>query len=330
MFKQKTLLLAITGSLILPGCANLIPDTAPSVLATMTVRNGGVSQEDMYRIGRYYQGQLRYAEAEQAFLDVLKLNPAHAEAHNALGATYFAQGRITKAEEQFQLAIAAAPNAAHLRNNLARLHAMTGKVSQPTGSASVAEVSTKQDEKNTPATAAAPLNSPAKSADAAAQSASVPQANQPSAKLASVAPGVWELNLRSAQPTAVASYEKTAAMPAAMRIEISNGNGVSGLAKRVGTYLQVNGYAKPRLTNHASFKVARTEVQYLRGAEAQAQELLTTLRSPARLVQANTLDRKTKVRVIIGHDFRETPAIAEAGMSDRLAANTAGQASAGK
>lgn len=304
MKPRKLLSVSLVGTaLFLFGCSGTIPTDMPVVHPLLAVRNGGVDADGMYRIGRYYQEQSRHAQAEKAFLDSLKMDPRHAEARNALGVTYFVQGRHAQAEEQFRLAIAAAPDEAHLRKNLSRLYALTGRQPEPVADVSIAAtvVAAKAVASGEPARPAAAVTPPADRGDA-----------QPAARLVPVAPNVWELNPSPAE-SATAGPAPAAAAPLAQRVEVSNGNGVTGLAGRVGRHLQANGYRKPRLTNQPGFGIRQTEVRYVAGSEGQAQALVAVLQAPARLVPAKKLERNAGVQVVLGRDFRESPAIAAGG-----------------
>lgn len=325
MFRRNAIALAVGGVALFSGCA--APSAGLKVEPVMAVRDGGIEAERMYRIGRQYQGQARHGSAEEAFLKALALDPGHVEARNALGVAYFAQGKIRAAEEQFRMAIVVAPARAHLHNNLGYLYQQIGRSEEAVNAFSEAlrldprnprilnnlAALTCQDVGNCTATAA-PIALPA--ADAAA---SQPAEPAPTVQLASVAPNVWELRPISAdssagrpqatEPAATATAAQ-APLPAS-RIEVANGNGVTGLAKRVGTYLRDQGYAAPRLTNHRTFSQQRTEIQYVPGAESVARRLNDTLAHPARLVPVAQLERRIPVRIVLGKDFNEAQSIAQ-------------------
>lgn len=289
MTSHKTFALSLAGTALLIGCA------APSKpLAVKAVApNVSISSTDaqaLYRIGRYYQSESRHKEAEEAFHAVLAINPAHADARNALGVTYYVQGWMSKAEEQFQLAVVAAPDLPYLRDNLDRLHALTS-TSKP-----AAAMPTKVSPATDPE--AAPIASPATAT-----------------QLVSIAPNVWELKPVAASSATIVLPAKVAVQKttnAVLSIEIRNGNGVSGLARRVGIYMQAQGLGIARLTNQRHYGQVRTEVQYVAGAEQQARELVAMLSVPARLVPATTLNAQTGIRLVLGRDYRNSETIARA------------------
>lgn len=382
MFRRNAIAIAVGSMALFSGCATTNGTTGASIgIEPVFAVRGGVDAEAQYRIGRYYQGQLRHEAAEKAFLRALTLDPYHAEAHNALGTVYFELGRIQKAEEQFKRAIALAPARAHLHNNLGYLYQEIGRADDAISAYSEAlrldpksqrilnnlAALTCEDRAECLAVGAgalanapvAPLH-PTRQADAPAEQAAtraealtpsepaaagVPAAPQaattvsyatasavvPTVQLASVAPNVWELRpaiseapqRKGAVPIPVAVLATAQATTSAVtpvripagRIEIANGNGVRGMAARMGGYLRDNGYASPRLTNHQTFSQRRTEIQYVAGSADLARQVERSFGQPARLVQVASLERQAPVRVVLGKDFDESTVIARGRMA---------------
>lgn len=334
MFKRNAIAAAVGGAALFAGCAAPPQPARLAVEPVMAVRGGGAEAERLYRIGRQYQGQKRHANAEEAFLKALAHDANHAEAHNALAVTYFEQGLIRQAEQQFRLAIAAAPGRAHLHNNLAHLYREIGRDDDAISAYSAALLVEPDNRRaleglaaltcrDQSACAAAAAPAPAAKTDSAPAPAAA-QSIAPTVQLASVAPGVWELRpLSAAQPSrpagaSPASYAapqavaapRDAAAPADRRVEVANGNGVPGLARRVGVYLHEQGFAAPRLTNHRNFRQQYTEVQYVPGAEALARSVSGSFDGPARLVAVTRLERRMPVRLVLGRDFNESQSMA--------------------
>lgn len=345
MFKRKTLALAVGGVALFSGCAAPSHPTRMTVEPVMAVRNGGLDAERMYRIGRQYQGQQRLGSAEEAFVQALALDAHHAEARNALAVTYYEQGLIRKAEQEFKLAIAAAPTRAHLHNNLGYLYQQIGRDEEAISAFRAAllvdpdnqrardslaaltcgDKSACNARKASAATPAAPAAAPEM---VRPSSAAVVQPDAPTVALASVAPNVWELQpIATSKPSHAASASVAPALvsPAVAgqtakalpvltkRIEVANGNGVAGMAKRVGSYLHEQGFLPPRLTNHRNFKQPYTEVQYVPGAESLARQVSDSFERPAHLVAVSKLERQMPVRLILGKDFNESQSMAKGG-----------------
>lgn len=111
--------------------------------------------------------------------------------------------------------------------------------------------------------------------------------------------------LQPVSKTARQARTVAAASPAykPFRIEVSNGNGVTGMARKVAGYLNGEGYSGARLTNRKPFRVVSSQVQYRVGYLEQAQSLASALPGHAALVQANNLRVDISIRVVLGKDL---------------------------
>jgi len=116
---------------------------------------------------------------------------------------------------------------------------------------------------------------------------------------ARVAPaGASSLAAASATATAASS----AAPPDPVRLEISNGNGITGAAAslaRVARTLDLDGVTTVRLTNARPFTVPRTRIEYPHAQRALADALSHRLDIPLK-VRRDTAPRD--VRIVLGHD----------------------------
>lgn len=137
-------------------------------------------------------------------------------------------------------------------------------------------------------------------------------------RISPVAANVIELRL----PEQQRSESKT--LPAAqapVRVEVANGNGVGGLARKTSSYLKGIGYGPVRLTNQKPFTLARTEIQFRPGFQQQAKSLQSALAGRGVLASSDLLRQDIHVRVVLGKDLRTTAQLAEieAGKPLRLA-----------
>jgi hypothetical protein len=89
-------------------------------------------------------------------------------------------------------------------------------------------------------------------------------------------------------------------MPALVRLEISNGNGVAGAAARLARSLRVAGYQTVRLTNVKNFDVPLSRIEYQRGRQAMAQSLSERLGLP--LTAQGGDSPATDMRIVLGRD----------------------------
>lgn len=109
------------------------------------------------------------------------------------------------------------------------------------------------------------------------------------------------------QATVAAERPARPAVPAAKpyRIEVSNGNGVTGMARMVAGFLHKEGDAGARLTNRKPFNVASSQVQYRVGYRVQAQSLASALPGRPVIAQADNLRGDISVRVLLGKDIAD-------------------------
>ena len=130
-----------------------------------------------------------------------------------------------------------------------------------------------------------------------------------SAKLVQLEPNVYELRMRqynmAPMPMALTStvvLSSDYANVAKLRVEVANGNGVVGLAGKVGQFLRSQGYPVARLTNQKPFQVRITQIQYREGHQAEANLLQSNLPDSPALVMRNDLRADVGVRLVLGKD----------------------------
>lgn len=104
-----------------------------------------------------------------------------------------------------------------------------------------------------------------------------------------------------------ASGEREAAAPASastsmVRLEISNGNGVTGAAARLARLLDVDGLKTVRLTNVRPFTVPLSRIEYQREQTVLARRLGDRLGLPLHKLRGNPA--YADMRIVLGHDVR--------------------------
>jgi len=266
-----------------------------------------------YQIGRSHQDRLQYEAAIAAYRKSLERNPGNAEAHNALGVIYATLGKHEQAVTEFMAALAVAPSAAHIHNNLGYAYLLHGRRAEAAAALGVAtrldpvnrrsrenmkalETALAQDTQAPAGTALAPVE--------AQVTESLPdKKSEPSPPhLISVAPNVLELRQGIATQV-TSSVPLTPIHRTLAKVEVANGSGVTGLARRTVSSLQSRGYAVARLTNQIPYIQVTTEIQYRRGEESQASELNALLLQPAKLVESSRLSPTFGVRLVLGRDI---------------------------
>jgi hypothetical protein len=116
--------------------------------------------------------------------------------------------------------------------------------------------------------------------------------NTGNSELVQLAPSVYELRLA---PKFVAAQS--------FRLELSNGNGVTGMAKRLGEQLIAKGLPKARLTNQKPFRQRVTQIQYRDGYADVAEALRSRMPNQPPMIKTAALRASTDVRVVLGRDL---------------------------
>jgi hypothetical protein len=92
------------------------------------------------------------------------------------------------------------------------------------------------------------------------------------------------------------------AMADLVRLEISNGNGITGAAARLARSLDVDGLKTVRLSNVKPFVVPNSRIEYQRDQQKMAQALSQRLKLP--LQQRRDSIAYADMRIVLGHDAR--------------------------
>ncbi|MRW91080.1 hypothetical protein GJ699_13875 [Duganella sp. FT80W] len=92
------------------------------------------------------------------------------------------------------------------------------------------------------------------------------------------------------------------AAPDLVRLEISNGNGITGAAARLARSLDVDGLKTVRLSNVKPFVVPNSRIEYQHDQQKMAQALSLRLKLP--LQQRRNSIAYADMRIVLGHDAR--------------------------
>ena len=272
-----------------------------------------------------YSQQGRFAEAITLLRGAASKSSA-AYLHNNLGYIYHLQGDHAAAIREFRIAMTLEPHHPWARNNL-RLattalerHAKQRAERSPDRAASTApaievwgEVRGRQDKVESTVVAAVREATPdsAKLTPTVTEGAPrtpVAQISKPLKPMADINSNHQKSPIGGLEPVRFASSVKTsipdgASVTEKVRLEVSNGNGVTGFAKRMSEILVRHGIPVHSLTNQLPFKQLATEIQYRDGFEQEANQLKTRLGGNAMVARSNTLRSHIDVRVLLGHDI---------------------------
>ena len=288
-------------------------------------------------LGVIYSRQGKYREAIEAFQVAIKQAPKSAHLYSNMGYAYYLQGQYAESVTALEQATLLDPTNQRALNNLGLAYAKAGSKGESTqafaqaanvpttiSNVSVAEVTTPSQ-----STLQLPVNG-AKVAAAVPAETNVKPVPQPEVQvltlpkdrgvvrpasntvsvvdsrvqLVQLAPNVSELRVRQngAEPMQVVEVANNPS-PEKLRVEVANGNGVTGAAGKVGQYLHSQGYPTARLTNQKPFQVRMTQIQYRDGHQAEAQLLQSSLPEALVLVQRNDLRADISVRLVLGKDI---------------------------
>jgi len=291
-------------------------------------------------LGVVYSRQGKYREAIEAFQLAIEHAPKAAHLYSNMGYAYYLQGEYAASVKALQQATALDPNNQRALNNLGQAYAKAGNTTQAAlafseaisvDKASQSAANHNVAEAAVPAQSAPPnvTNIAATSAADGRAAAVTPQdaqvlaipkdrgviraaetaplvvpAVESRARLVQLAPHVSELQLRpqSDETVQIASVENTQDMQQ-IRLEVSNGNGVSGAAGKVSRFLRAQGYTAARLTNKKPYRTQATQIHYRPGYEAQALLLQSKLLDAPKLVERNDIRANVSVRVVLGRDM---------------------------
>lgn len=294
-------------------------------------------------LGVVYAKQGKYQKAIEAFKTALNYAPAAAHLYSNMGYSYYLQGQYTESVAALKQATTLDPSNQRALNNLGMAYAKAGsqgesiqafteaisveaKAAEASASAqsalaqvqatNLAVVQTEEKSVNISDIFAAKIITPQSDVQelvlpknggvirAAPLPSAVPVVES-SVTLVQVAPNVFELQSQQLSATPMQEAEAPVMVDwKQARVEVSNGNGVTGMAGQVGKFLLGQGYQVTRLTNQKPFAVKKSQIQYRDGHRNEAKFLKDSLPDSPELVQRNDLRADVGVRLVLGNDMR--------------------------
>lgn len=263
-------------------------------------------------LGCLYAERGEMDRATESFAQAVALAPDAAYLHGNLGYAYLLQGRIVGAYAALHRALRLDPGFERGWRNLQRIAeqrpdaALAGAIAArqfdrlPDALPGTLPA-TPPDTEPTQAVSAPQPAAPAPAADSASSATADEPAAIPPSPVAESAPA----------PTAAAQPEtldqpSTAPRPwdfSALRIEVSNGNGVPRFARKFGAQLRADGLPVSRITNLGSFRLRQTVVEFQPGHEHAARALNVRLGLAARIVPAIKPRPRSDIRIALGQDL---------------------------
>ena len=332
MLDNPGLRLALCALPLLVSCTQFAQiDQSPRVQPFFRVSNSLGSAHGYYLLGAYYDGQNRLDQAETAYRQAIEIDPDAVDARNALAMLHSARHQYDEAITELEKAVRKAPTVAKLHNNLGYVYYLNkdhaGAINEfrlalaldPYHALALNNLEASCDQLDVFARERVVLLTPdplrhTRSGPCAAPAnvslAGVDGAAPASAPLSTLLDRVI-MKVKQATHFLIAQPEgrvpdEVVAAPAAQptfRLEIANGNGAVGLARRMRDALQQEGGPPPRLTNLKPFTQRETVIQFRAGFEEAARSLSLQLSAhPVQLVAAD-ITPASDVRLILGHDI---------------------------
>ncbi len=288
--------------------------------STATYQPSPSDAEESYRIGRNFHLAMRPEQALFYYRSALRSYPSHVNARNGLAVLYAEQGQLDLAITLWQeMAVTATgPSRAALLANLGYAHLLQGDAAR-------AQVVLEQ------ACLLDPLNEGAWQhlGDALAGTGQTERAQAMHQQAASLRGHDLRADLATTNAAPVSTWAQTdirenssgifvlrrieplVAQPhaagAPAMLEISNGNGVTGLAKSMARQLGEGDTRVVRLTNQKGYAVHHTRVEYQPNYRSAAEQLAQ--RVGAVNVVAAAKPGRSDLRLVLGHDLKRAPAM---------------------
>ncbi|SDW05962.1 LytR C-terminal domain-containing protein [Nitrosomonas communis] len=275
-------------------------------------------------LGVIYSTQGEYPLALEHFHKAISIAPSATYLYNNLGYAHLIQGQNSEAVAAFQEALNFDPDNHKARQNLAMAQKRMGVVE---GMAIFSPIIKKPGE----ISASVPQNLPAKQNSRQQQLVQVAPnvyefkveqeklqpipmaapvsraAPRPASTPVIASPSTSPIYLTSlAHDQAEKSVPKNSnsvAVEQNKRIEISNGNGVTGMAKDMATFLKLYGFDNARITNHPTFQQSQTEIHYHTDAHTHAERISQLMPGQVKMIENNELREDTQLKILLGKDI---------------------------
>lgn len=339
MFKIKRLTWVIGCALALNGCAFTQKDQSMAgieIKPVTNIRHANASPKIMYLLGRYHQGKVDYPRAIAAYEKALAAKPDYVEALNGLGVIYSILGQHELSLQHLHKAIQISSRDTYLYNNLGYAYLVHGNEAE---AAKALEKALLLDPENKRARHNLLIAHERIALAAKTELPNLAQTDSTSPETSSIAlettqadfnklddiqlhsqDSISQLDLTQPQAPVYKMTENDAPSPVIseatlqpeaarlsgnkdIQIEVSNGNGISGMAKQVSGFFQQYGFAKARLTNHRSFTQNQTEIYYRPNSYQEAHQINQMLPKQARLIESMELRHDIQVKILLGRDF---------------------------
>lgn len=286
-------------------------------------------------LGVVYSSQGDYSLALEHFQKAIELTPTATYLHNNLGYAYLLQERYREAADAFREALHFDPSNSKASRNLATVQKRMGlseqdaiasidpaieqrpaivtltanapqsQIMQPISyqsSQSLVQVAPQvyefRNEDQKPAQALPAVPATASTSQATPASRAIPVTASTIDQPIQLTPLVAD---RAAEVQPKEKTDIAAIHP--QKIEVSNGNGVTGMARNIAIYLKQFGFDNTRLTNHETFRQTHTEIHYHPSALALSKKISQLMPSSVKIMETAELRADTQLKILLGQDI---------------------------
>ncbi len=302
-----------------------------------TIRPAMGNPESHYNLARYYQERGNHQEAIKEFMKTVAIDPGNVKALNAMGVSYDSLKDYGRASQCYQAALKIEPNSAYVYNNIgqslllqgnhlsaieafkkaverdnanARIHNNLGRAYAMAGRHDLAVAEFERGSKGVSAESVlASVLQEAEGRPSTRDSENIAAGENTKAFAARVS-GFLQAraagNVRNEAVVSVKAPKGPAGVGIAANVsmEVSNGNGVNGMAKSMSDYLKKEGFRVTRVTNGERFDVAATCIYCEKDYVGAAKELAGRMPVAAQIKQLPRLDvPQIKVKLLVGRDM---------------------------
>ncbi|MDH3346645.1 MAG: tetratricopeptide repeat protein [Desulfobulbaceae bacterium] len=241
-----------------------------------------------YRLGIFYLRQGQYSDAAAAFSKAIKIDPNNIKAYNGLAVSYDGMSMYKAAQRVYGAAIARRPDQAYLYNNSGCSHLLQKKTTLALTSFTKARQLDQENNRirnNRDLVFAKIKRSPVRI---------IPGAE--SAK---------DISSKVAKKHALKMQKGVSCLEEKKRfaVEVSNGNGVRGMAGKSARYFRKKGITVKHITNAKHFKFQQSVVLYKEGFLREAYLMAAMIPGFQKMKKISSSNRqRVDVKVILGRD----------------------------
>lgn len=276
-------------------------------------------------LGHAYYLQHKYQEAIENLESAAALDPHNQRTLHNLGLAYASAGLTEKSEQAFSKAQTLRGRDALAVSSVLGKPGATAREQLrvvPSGTNGGAATVASAGDMFSRALAAPPGANASSATEAlsAANSAAEPflRRSDADATLVLINANIYELRApkssahRQSVPSPRPPQQSSALAEKLFRLEVSNGNAVPGMARRVGEHLKRSGVNVVRLTNQLPYRQIATEIQYREGYTHEADKLASSLPKHVAIVAGSALRPDIHVRLVLGWDVQNELALIDA------------------